>query len=198
MIYDKKDENKGKLSTVILLVVVSLVTISVFISFSIRDTTPEDTENLPQSKDIVTVTGLVENPLELTLDNIKEMPETTVHAVLSCVATGPLSPRIEGDWTGVKLNYILRKAHVKENAIKVAFYAKDGFKTDLPTETARRDDILLAYERDGTPLTENLRLVVPGKWGYKWIKWLEKIELVDYDFKGTYESSGYSDNAEMI
>ncbi len=60
-----------------------------------------------------------------------------------------------------------------------------------------REDVLLAYERDGEPLPEKLRLVVPGKWGYKWISQLIRVELVNYDFKGSWESRGYSDNAEI-
>jgi hypothetical protein len=43
-----------------------------------------------------------------------------------------------------------------------------------------------------------LRLVVPGKWGYKWISRLTEISLVDFDFKGTYESQGYSDEEASV
>jgi DMSO/TMAO reductase YedYZ molybdopterin-dependent catalytic subunit len=60
-----------------------------------------------------------------------------------------------------------------------------------------RNDIILAYEKDGQPLAEKLRLVVPGKWGYKWISRLAQIDLVDYNFLGRYESSGYSDEANI-
>ena len=55
--------------------------------------------------------------------------------------------------------------------------------------------MISAYERDGALLFEKLRLAVPGLWGYKWIKMLVHIELLDYDFRGTYESQGYPDNA---
>jgi DMSO/TMAO reductase YedYZ molybdopterin-dependent catalytic subunit len=60
-----------------------------------------------------------------------------------------------------------------------------------------RDNVIVAYEKDGILLPDKLRLVVPGWWGYKWIKMLVGIELVNYDFKGTYESRGYPDNAEI-
>ncbi|NIR87790.1 molybdopterin-dependent oxidoreductase, partial [Candidatus Bathyarchaeota archaeon] len=86
---------------------------------------------------------------------------------------------------------------VSPEAVKVAFYAADDFTTDLIVTTAMREDVLLAYERDGEPLPEKLRLVVPGKWGYKWISQLIHIELVNYDFKGSWESRGYSDTAEI-
>ena len=144
----------------------------------------------------VTVDGLVESPLNLTIEDIVAMPSSTVYGVLICVGL-PTSPLEEGHWTGVRLGLILEQAGVSQEAVKVAFYADDGFTTDLPVETAMRDDIILAYEKDGEPLTENLRLVVPCKWGYKWIRDLTHIELVDYDFLGHYESRGYSDEADV-
>ena len=140
------------------------------------------------------VDGLVESPLSLTYDDLLAMPTTTVFAELYCVGQ-PDIPLDVGDWTGVRLGFILDEAGVLPQAWKVAFYADDGFSTDLPLTTAMRDDIILAYERDGEPLTEK-QLVVPCKWGYKWIREPSHIELVDYDFLGKYESGGrFSDEA---
>jgi hypothetical protein len=124
------------------------------------------------------------------------MPTSTVYAKLYCVGW-PSTPLAEGNWTGVRLGLILEEAGVSPEAVKVAFYADDGFSTDLTVTTAMRDDIILAYARDGEPLTENVRLVVPCKWGYKWISGPTHIELVDYDFLGTYESSGLPDEADI-
>jgi DMSO/TMAO reductase YedYZ molybdopterin-dependent catalytic subunit len=144
----------------------------------------------------VIVDGFVESPLNLTIDDIAAMPPSTVYGALICVGL-PTNPLEEGYWTGVRLGFILEQAGVSPEAVKVAFYADDGFTTDLPITTAMRDDIILAYEKDGEPLYENLRLVVPCKWGYKWIRDLTHIELVDYDFLGHYESRGYSDEADV-
>jgi len=141
------------------------------------------------------VDGLVESPLTLTFDDLVAMPTTTVHAELICVGS-PTDSLAEGNWTGVRLGLILEQAGVSPEAVKVAFYADDGFTTDLTVTTAMRDDVILAYERDGEPLTEK-QLVVPGKWGYKWIREPTHIELVDYDFLGFYESRGYSDEADI-
>jgi hypothetical protein len=142
------------------------------------------------------VDGLVQSPLSLTLEDIVGMPASTVYAQLFCVGL-PTTPLAEGNWTGVRLGHILEEAGVSPEAVKVAFYASDNFTTDLTVTSAMRHDILLAYERDGEPLTDNLRLVVPCKWGYKWIRDLIHIELVDYDFLGRYESVGYSDEANI-
>jgi len=142
------------------------------------------------------VDGLVRAPLSLTFDDLVAMPTSTVYSKLYCVGA-PSTPLAEGNWTGVRLGLIVEEAGVSREAVKVAFYADDGFSTDLTVTTAMRDDIILAYERDGEPLTEDVRLVVPCKWGYKWISGPTHIELVDYDFLGTYESSGWPDEAEI-
>jgi hypothetical protein len=142
------------------------------------------------------VDGLVQSPLSLTFDDLLAMPTSTVYSKLYCVGA-PSTPLAEGNWTGVRLGLVLEEAGVSPEAVKVAFYADDGFSTDLPLTTAMRNDIILAYERDGEPLTEDVRLVVPCKWGYKWIEGPTHIELVDYDFLGRYESLGYSDEADI-
>jgi DMSO/TMAO reductase YedYZ molybdopterin-dependent catalytic subunit len=144
----------------------------------------------------LTVTGLVEHPLTLSLTELTAMPQTTVNAALICVGSQG-SVVAEGNWVGVNLWLLLETAGVSPNAVKVAFYASDGYSTDLPLETAERGDVILAYEKDGAPLSETLRLVVPGKWGYKWISQVASIELVNYDFKGFWESNGYSDAADI-
>ena len=145
------------------------------------------------------VDGFVQTPLNLSLEEIVAMPRITVNGELYCLpAVGSSGVLVDsGNWTGVRLGLILEKAGVSPEAVKVAFYAEDGFTTDLTIPAAMREDVILAYEKDGESLPEKLRLAVPGMWGYKWIKWLIHIEVVDYDFKGLYESSGFPDNAEI-
>jgi hypothetical protein len=81
----------------------------------------------------------------------------------------------------------------------VIFYAVDGFHSSLTIEDAMADDVLLAYEMNGEPLPEEqgypLRLVVPGKYGYKWVKWIDQVQVVDYDHKGFWELRGWNDDA---
>ena len=144
----------------------------------------------------LTVTGLVENPLNISLTEIRAMPQTIVNAVLICVGP-PAGLVTEGNWVGVRLGFLLETADVSPDAVKVAFYASDGFSTDSSLETAMREDVILAYEKDGETLSEMLRLVVPGKYGYKWISQVAMIELVDYDFMGFWESHGYTDTADI-
>jgi DMSO/TMAO reductase YedYZ molybdopterin-dependent catalytic subunit len=136
--------------------------------------------------------GLVQNPLNLTINEIHAMPKTTVEAKLICVDF-PTSPVANGNWTGIQLAHLLQQAGIRQTAVKVAFFADDGYTTDLTVIDAMSEDVIIACELNGKPLQEGLRLVVPGRWGYKWISHLATIELVDYDFKGTWENRGYSD-----
>lgn len=142
------------------------------------------------------VTGYVENPLNLTWTEIVALPQTTVNSELICV-DWPDQVLMSGNWTGVKLRLLLETAGISPQAMKVGFFATDNFSTDLTLETAMQDDVIIAYELNGTPLGEEVRLVVPGKWGYKWIHHIEIIILYNDNFLGHYESNGFSDEAEV-
>jgi hypothetical protein len=149
-------------------------------------------EDLPEPQWRLLVTGLVDNPLNLSLSELKTMPTTAENATLYCVDY-PGVPVIQGTWVGVKLSYLLGQAQIQPQAFKVAFQAADNYTTDLSLPYAFLDSVILAYENNGAPLAETLRLVVPNTWGYKWISQVTQIDLVDYDYLGTWESRGYSD-----
>ena len=175
-------------------ITITIVLIIISLAYAFNSLANNATDNTDADWQL-TVTGLVANPLNLSWTEIAAMPRSTVNAAIICVDF-PTHIVEQGNWTGVKLRTLLEEATPSADAIKVAFYAADGYSTDLAIETATRDDIILAYEKDGEPLN-NLRLVVPGKWGYKWISQLTHIELVDYDFLGFWESRGYSDEADV-
>jgi hypothetical protein len=124
------------------------------------------------------------------------MPQTTEYAAMYCVSY-PGVAISEGNWTGVQLWTLLEAAGVSPGAIKVAFFASDGFSTDLSIATAQQSNIVLAYAENGNPLPEVLRLVVPGEWGYKWIDMVTNIQLVNFNYLGTEERQGYDDNGVL-
>jgi hypothetical protein len=82
------------------------------------------------------------------------------------------------------------------------FYGADGYSSSITLDYAMQDDVILAYEMNGEVLPEEqgypLRLVAPGKYGYKWVKWITHIELVDHDYRGFWESRGWSDDATIL
>ncbi len=144
------------------------------------------------------VVGLVDNPLMLTYEEVLGFPSVTQVTHLQCVMAGFEGT---GEWTGVPLKYILESAGYSASTVSVIFYAADEYSSSIPLEVALREDTILAYKMNGVTLPEEhgypLRLVLPGKLGYKWVKWIVKIELVDYEYEGYWESRGYSNKADV-
>ncbi len=154
----------------------------------------ETTSEYPEWQ--LNVTGFVNNPLNLEMVDLVAMPQTSVYAELVCV-DHPNQTILVGNWTGIKIQYLLESAGISPQAVKVGFYAIDNYSTDLTIEAAMHEDVILAYELNGEPLDEVLRLVVPGKWGYKWIHHVNRIELFSHNFLGYWEGFGYSDEANI-
>lgn len=146
----------------------------------------------------LSVDGLVENELSLSYDNITSFPSTSEIVTLRCV-DGPTGT---ADWKGVRLSAVLDMAEVLSNATEAVFYAADGYSSSITLDYAQQDDVILAYEMNGEVLSRDhgfpLRLVAPGKYGYKWVKWITHIELVGLDYKGFWESRGWNDDADVF
>jgi hypothetical protein len=141
------------------------------------------------------VDGTVQNNLSFTLDQLKALPSVTETATLRSVS----GPTGRANWTGVMLSTILDMAGLEPSSMKVVFHSADDYSSDLTIDEARNSDVLVCYEMNGEPLPAGqdfpIRMVVPDHWGYKWAKWVTHIEVVDYDYKGYWESRGWSDNA---
>jgi DMSO/TMAO reductase YedYZ molybdopterin-dependent catalytic subunit len=135
----------------------------------------------PQLIDIETyrlkVTGLVDNPLSLTLDELRCMRKVTSNPYLTC----PGSFTDYASWTGVPIKDILVLASVQEGATTLTLVSADGYTVKLPLETAGAEKNFLAYAVDGKTLPVlhgfPLRAVFPGMWGSNWLKWLVEIRI---------------------
>jgi DMSO/TMAO reductase YedYZ molybdopterin-dependent catalytic subunit len=106
-------------------------------------------------------------------------------------------------WKGVLVKDLLSEAGINSSYSTVIFYASDGYTTSLPLDYIVGKDILLAYEMNGVVLPPQkgfpLQLVAESKYGYKWIKWVTKIELSDNSsYKGYWESRGYSNEGDIL
>jgi DMSO/TMAO reductase YedYZ molybdopterin-dependent catalytic subunit len=121
----------------------------------------------------VTVDGAVDNPFSFTLDDFMAMPQTTVNSALLCDGAYVTS----GYWTGVQLGYLLDLAGVQEGVQAVIFYASDGYYSNLPISASSNENIIIAYELNGNPLQETLRLVVPEANGEFWIAYITTIDV---------------------
>jgi len=143
------------------------------------------------------VDGLVENPRNFTYQEITELPETSKVVDLNCVEGWSFTAK----WTGVKMADIFAEAGALENATTVIFYSADGYSTSLDMDYLLENDIILAYRLNDVILPPDrgfpLQLVAEGKYGYKWAKWIVRIELSDSPYRGYWEERGYNNRADV-
>ena len=145
------------------------------------------------------ITGLVTNPKTYTYDEVVNSYQNYEKVVtLDCVEGWSVTIL----WKGLLVRDLLAEAKTSPDAKVVIFHAYDGYTTSLPVDYIISDDILIAYEMNGVTLPPErgfpFQLVAESKWGYKWIKWITKIELSgDVDYKGYWEKRGYSNSADL-
>jgi len=152
--------------------------------------------SISKSKYRLEVTGLVERPAVFTLSDLKAMPATSFKKTFQCV-TGWKVPDVE--WRGVQLSHLLDLAGVKPGAVALTFESYDGADTEsLTLDQAHLPDVLVAYEMLGAPVTLEhggpVRLYVAQMFGYKSLKWLSAIRVVDRVEPGYWEQNGYPVN----
>jgi len=109
----------------------------------------------------------------ITYQQLTEMPPTTVFAELYCYGSLVTS----GNWTGIQLSYLLTQANATSEAKSIQFTASDGYTVTIPIEVAMAPDTIIAYQIDGGPLSEELRLVLPGANGASWIAKIVSITI---------------------
>ncbi len=143
------------------------------------------------------VDGLVERPLELTLDNLRALPATEQRSRMKCVEcwSAPAT------WLGVSGADLLALARPLASASHVTFDAVDGYDTTLPLSVIVAPRTLLVYGMDGVPLPAGngfpLRLIVPSRYGYKNCKAIIHIGVTDKAVPGYWEHFGYSDDGTI-
>jgi DMSO/TMAO reductase YedYZ molybdopterin-dependent catalytic subunit len=139
------------------------------------------------------VRGLVNAPLDLGYADLLAMTPTNLTRDFQCVTGWRVS---DVKWKGVRLADLLDRAGVKPEAQALQFTSFDGLYTEsLTLEQARRDDVIVAYEMEGKGISSEhggpVRLYVAPMYGYKSIKWLDGINLVDEVRPGYWEQLGY-------
>jgi DMSO/TMAO reductase YedYZ molybdopterin-dependent catalytic subunit len=147
----------------------------------------------------LTVDGLVDRPLSLTYEQLRtELPQTGLTKDFQCV-TGWRVRDVE--WAGVTVADVLDRAGVGSGATHLRFHSFDGTYTEtLTLDQARRPDVLVAHVMLGKAVTRDhggpVRLYVAPMYGYKSLKWLERIEVTDsLEPVGYWEELGYDVDA---
>jgi DMSO/TMAO reductase YedYZ molybdopterin-dependent catalytic subunit len=110
------------------------------------------------------------------------------------------------EWKGVRVRTLLERADIDPQATHLIFHSGDAahYTDSLTLEEAMRPDTLLAQGLDGEPLIPGMgspvRLIIPGKYAYKCVKWVERVEAVALGpegYLGYWEERGYSQDASI-
>jgi DMSO/TMAO reductase YedYZ molybdopterin-dependent catalytic subunit len=169
--------------------------------FSLSDIQPEalivnsfrSTPIIDIEKYRLIVDGEVNNPLNISIAEIKNLPLTSMIIRHVCVEGWAAIVQ----WGGVQLREIIALAQPKSHVKYAYFKSADGYYESWDIASALHPQTLLAYEKNGAPLpVENgapLRLASPIKLGYKQSKWVIQITLASRlpIFKGYWEDQGY-------
>ena len=142
------------------------------------------------------VTGMVERPIDYSYEDLRALPVTTQETTLMCISNwvggGLMSNAV---WKGIPLRHLIEAAGPRPGVVEVMFRAVDGYTDTIPFEKAMDPSTFVAYEMNDAPLAQShgfpARILVPGMYGEKSVKWVTRIELVDHDAKGFYEQQGW-------
>ncbi len=143
------------------------------------------------------VDGLVQRPLSLSLGDLRSLPVAEQVSDFRCV-TGWTVEDVR--WTGVRIRDVLGPAGLLPSGTALSFVsAESPYVDSLTLEQAVLPDVLLAWGMDGRPLSRPhgapLRLVMPRMYGYKSVKWVDRIVVTREPVVGYWEQRGYDRDA---
>jgi len=142
------------------------------------------------------VNGLVQNRAAWRFQDLVGFPTREQQTTLMCISNGLDAGLISNAiWKGIPLRDLLDQAVPLSNAARVRFHGVDNYTDTIPLEKAMKPTTLLAYDMNGVRLPHRhgypLRLIVPGYFGEKHVKWLTRIEVTHAAAKGFYEAQGW-------
>jgi len=145
----------------------------------------------------LTVDGLVQQTASYTYQELTGFDRLAKLVTIHCVEGWS----VRALWEGIPLRLLLERAGPLDDATTVILHATDGYTTSLPLETVLDRDLIIADRINGIVLPPAngfpFQLVAEDKWGYKWIRWLTRIELSsDQDHRGFWEERGYNNDGD--
>ncbi|MCM0021557.1 MAG: sulfite oxidase-like oxidoreductase [Tagaea sp.] len=138
------------------------------------------------------VSGLVANPLSWNWAEFARQPQSDFVSDIHCVTAWS---RFDNRWRGVSTRHLLDLVKPSPAAKFVVQHSYDGYTTNVPLSYFADDDVLLAHEWEGKPISREhggpVRLVLPKLYFWKSAKWLTKLEFAAEDKAGFWEVRGY-------
>ncbi len=146
----------------------------------------------------LSVTGLVDESLAYSYDEILALPEYERLVTLHCVE-GWESTVL---WKGSLIKDIIEPSSMQSSANTIIFHCADDYNTSMPISDVVENQMILAYSSNGIELPPALGypfiVVAEDKIGYKWARWVTEIEISNNpDFKGYWESLGYDNEGDL-
>ena len=161
-------------------------------------TSIKGTQYLNMSNYTLQVTGLVQNPRNYTYDEVLNHTAYQKVVTLNCVEGWDATIL----WQGVLVSDILKDVKPLPSGTTIIFTAADNYTTSFPIDYLYNNNILLAYKMNNVTIPPEygfpFQLVAESKWGYKWIKWVTKIEVTNNtNYTGYWESRGYINSGNL-
>jgi DMSO/TMAO reductase YedYZ molybdopterin-dependent catalytic subunit len=163
-----------------------------------RDNSIKGVQQVDIKSYTLAIDGLVQTPKQFKVEEVQALPAQTKLITIHCVEGWDATIL----WKGVLMADLLNTATVKPEAKTVIFHAVDGYTTSLPLHEILDNKLMLAYDANGLPLPSEMGypfiFVAEDKWGYKWARWVNRIELSsDTNYKGYWEKNGYSNEGDL-
>ncbi|MCW3996120.1 MAG: molybdopterin-dependent oxidoreductase [Candidatus Bathyarchaeota archaeon] len=160
-------------TTTILLIIVCLTITSSLSQAAALASSESSNASTGSSLGTLAVHTSPNSTVSFSLDDLHAMPKTIVYAELSCFGRFIAS----GDWGGVSLGDLLANAGCNVEEANLQFHAIDGYTVNYHFSNSSSENVIVAYELDGNPLSETLRLVVPDANGEAWISMITEISV---------------------
>jgi DMSO/TMAO reductase YedYZ molybdopterin-dependent catalytic subunit len=156
--------------------------------------------NLEELSWSLRIHGLVDREVLIGWPDLLSMPSVELDGTLMCISYEHDNGLISTTrWTGVPLRDVLEKTGIGPDTLDLICRGSNGYSDSIPLSKALEPTTLLVYGMNGTTLPRShgfpCRLYVPGLYGEKNVKWLQEIELVDYDYRGFWQERGWTDIA---
>jgi DMSO/TMAO reductase YedYZ molybdopterin-dependent catalytic subunit len=149
------------------------------------------------------IAGEVAQPYTLTYDELMALPRKQQYESMMCISNEVGGPYMSNaSWEGVPLVDLLARAGtITKGATKVVLHAADDYADSIHLSKALEPTTMVALRMNGVTLPQGhgfpARLLVPGIYGMKHVKWMTAIEVVNTDYQGYWQQRGWSDPAPI-